>query len=230
MGSIQRGAIVSRNDNGTLERIDGKSAYVGTATLASGKVLKKTFRSAARDDDEVTARWLKWQGRQEECEQEDDCMAEIERTGSECPMTGFECKHQCPLFSVPNGECSIKLGCVALYNIGSNLMKLDNSESIELLAMAVSEVGKGMASTSPLTEVAAKETTPSNGVSEFMDGKNFLAFVNLHSKTVYSAYRKLCTERGFAPVKEKALVEEIEKRCPELKGKGVSGGTVFQAA
>ena len=215
MGSVQRGAIIRQNECGTLERVDGSSTYIGTTTLESGKVLTKKFRSHSRDDDEVAERWLRWQGRKEEISEE-----------KEEPI---KCGALCPIYSTVHGECSLKMAGIGLLNISTNLMRLDMTEPLELMAMAIAESGKR--EESPAVEhVEAKALTVADGIEAYFDGKRFLDFVNLHSKTAYSPYRKFCDENGYPAEKESAFTKEVKRRFPELKGQPSRGGFVFVAA
>lgn len=223
MGSIQRGALIKKNDNGTLERIDGTGTYIGSATLANGKVVTKTFRSSSRDNDEVEKRWLKWQGKEIENNTEED-MAEIKTVNTNkttCPFSGNECSAKCPIWSTANGRCAIQLGGIGLYNIACNLMNLGVGEELELIAMAIAEQKP-----SEPAEVA----TEADGVELFLKDKKFLDFVNLSSKRIYSDYRKEIGGKEYPLVKESELVVEIIARFPELKKRGVHGGSILVAA
>jgi len=238
MGSVQRGGVIRRNDNGTLERIGKTNTYVGSATLPDGKVLTKRFRCEGFDEEAVSQRWLKWQGRKidvDDCyeETDGDDMGDTSRTGTECPLSGYECRATCPMYSMPNRACSLMMGGVALYNISENLMKLDASESIELLAMAVGEIAKvstAAGGSDEAHEEPAAALTEGDGLDAYLEGKTFLDFVNLHSKTVNSDYGRFCDEKGFPRAGERDLVTAVKERFPELKGQGVSGGTIFKAA
>lgn len=66
MGSIQRGGIIRKNGNGTLERVDSTNTYIGSATLENGRIVTKRFRCIGFKEDEVAERWLKWQWRETE--------------------------------------------------------------------------------------------------------------------------------------------------------------------
>ena len=244
--ATRRGAITRSNDNGTLERVDGTNTYIGTATLPSGKVLTKRFRGNWNDEDEIVQRWERWQCRHDDDDdggqdyyyEEGEDMEETKRTGSECPLSGFECKPQCPMFSVANGACAIMLGGTALYNIGANIMGLKADEPIELVAMAVQEVAKAMAdmpraAAQPVavsTPPEKREPTSEDSLAAFLEGRSFMDFVNLHSKRVSADAKKFCEERGLPRIGEKELVAAIDDKFPELKAQGVSGGTVFKAA
>lgn len=239
MGSIKRGATIKKNDNGTLERVDGSRTYIGSATLPSGEVITKRFRRNGHDEDEIVERWLKWQGKNSdeevgETEEEEAEMADKKK--SCCPFNGNECTYTCPMFSEHNGACTIRLAGTGLYYIANNLMKLDANESIELVAMAVGELKREPVKEAPVETATAEEThveagpTEEDGIEKFLDGKTFLNFVNLHGKAVYGQYTKLCNESGMPKTGEKHLLEEVEKRYPELKRRGVRGGSVFEAA
>lgn len=229
MKPVQRGAIIRQNDCGTLERVDGSSTYVGTATLENGKVLTKKFRSSSRDDDEVAGRWLRWQGKNVEREEEEPMATKETPKTCNCPFSERECGALCPLYSTVHGECSLKLAGIGLLNISANLAKLDMTEPIELLAMAVAESGKG--AVAPAVEsMEAKALTVDDGIEAYFEGKRFLDFVNLHSKTAYSPYRKFCEKKGYPAEKESAFTKEVKKRFPELKGQPNGGGFVFVAA
>lgn len=237
MGSINRGGVIRRNDNGTLERIGKTNTYVGSATLPDGKVITKRFRCDGFNEEEVSQRWLKWQGRKIDDDEykdlEDDSMAD--KPSNMCPFSNEECTPACPVYSVPNSACAVKLGGVALFSMSTYLPNLDNGEAIELLAMAVADAVKArpqekMAAAPTMEPPAEAQPTADDGVALFMKDKSFLSFVNLHSKTVYSQYKKLCEESELPTISEKELVEKVKKTYPELKGKGVSGGTVFMPA
>lgn len=243
MGSIKRGATISENANGTLERVDGTSTYIGSITMPDGKVFTKRFRSSSRDNDEVTKRWLKWQeknledltnvfGETEEPEMDISKDVEIEKTvtGPICPLMsrngreGFaSCQMaNCAFWSEPHMDCSQNLGGIGLYNMAMNLMRLKVDDQLDLIAMAVADLKGSMAVNNAVVPVVS---TRSDGLEEFFADKNFMDFVNLHSKTVYSEYRNLCEKMDYKPVKEKDLVAEIGKRFSEIKCQGVSGGT-----
>lgn len=252
---VQRGAIVRKNDNGTLEWVDGSRTYIGSATLPNGKVITKRFRRNGFDEEEVAERWLKWQGRSidnDETEEEEADMANDKTAGTviaiankkhPCPFNDGECTPACPMFSEANQTCSLKLGMLGLWNIGSNLMKLKVDEEIEMVAMAVGELGSTVAKAAASMPAAAPEPVedvepepepepekPTDGIEEFFDGKTFISFVNLHGKNICGQYKRFCREGGFEPVGEKDLLSEVEKRYPELKRVGVRGGSMFQAA
>ena len=239
MGSIQRGAIISQNNNGTLERVDGTSTYIGSATLSNGKVITKRFRSHSRDDAEVTERWLAWQSKQESYEEEEADMADKNITAintsskaKKCPFGGCDCHPSCALYSDANLACSLKLGMIGLYSINCNYMNLNANESLELIALAIGELKPSPAAVAPKVEIAPKPHVPSieEGLEAFLDGKTFLTFVNLHGKAVSGMYSKFCKENGYPKMGEKDLLDEVEKRYPELKRRGVRGGSVFEAA
>jgi len=230
MAYVQRGAIVRQNSCGTLERVDGSSTYIGTTTLESGKVLTKKFRSSARDDDEVAERWLRWQGKNEiTVIKEEEPVMEKSIKVCTCPFSGKECGAVCPIYSTVHGECSLKLGGIGLLNISSNLMKLDVTEPLELLALAVAE-GAGSGSSPAAEHVEANATTVEDGLEAYFGGKRFLDFVNLHSKTAYAPYRKFCDENGYPAEKEAEFTKEVKRRFPQLKGRPDRGGCVFVAA
>lgn len=229
MGSIQRGALIKKNDNGTLERVDGTGTYIGSATLPNGKVVTHTFRSSSRNNDEVEKRWLKWQGKQATEQMEEDMANTTTKNNvtakpkAKCPFSGDECGALCPLFSPTNAVCSLMLGGIGLYNIASNLMKLKVDDELELIAMAIAEQKP-----SPTPEI--KVATETEGVDLFLDGKKFLDFVNLSSKRVHSDYKKAVGGKEYPLMKESELMTEIVKRFPELKKKNVHGGSVLVAA
>jgi len=221
MGSVQRGGLVKKNDNGTLERVDGTNTYIGSATLESGKVLTKRFRCQGFDEADVIGRWEKWQGKKGETPEKEVRMAEKKM---ECPFSGAECGSKCPIWSGASNACALKLGGIGLFNISAYLMNLDMSESIELLAMAIADQ-------KPAPKPVAKpEPTAADGIEGYLDGKSFLAFVNLHSKSVYSPYKEFCEEKGFPCVSESSLTKVIEGRYPELKVERGNGGARFSAA
>ena len=242
---VQRGAIVAQNDNGTLERVDGTSTYVGTATLPNGKVLTKRFRSAERNNDEVSQRWLAWQVKQSKRADEDEedtmeralaTVKKIEQANGKakrpCPFSGCECGPACPVWSEPNGACAVKLGGIGLFNMAANIMRLDVSDSIELVALAVGELKSAMGSASarPAPAPAVKAApTEADGIEAFLDGKGYIDFVNLNSKKVFADYKRACGEK-YPVVREAELVSAIVGRFPELRKQGVHGGSVFKAA
>lgn len=244
MGSNQRGGIIRKNDNGTLERIDGTNTYIGSATLENGRVITKRFRCKGFDEDDVARRWEKWQCRKDVPDDEgaedyykEEDMAN-EKKNPTCPLSGNDCTATCPMFSIENMACSIMLGGIALYNMSVNIMKLDASESVEMVAMAVGELGSAMKSGSvgatgaAVTSIKAEPKLPTeaDGVDAFFEGKTFLNFVNLHGKAVNGQYARFCKEAGFPAVKEGVLLEKVVERFPELKRVGVRGGSVFEAA
>ena len=239
MGNVQRGGIIRKNDYGTLERVGKTNTYIGSTTLPDGRVLTKRFRMSGWDEDGIAERWLRWQCRNAEDEiieeEEADMANEItnEKKNPTCPFSGDECKYTCPLFSSPNGRCSIALGGVGLYNISCNLGLLSSSESIELVAMAIGELGSmaPKAVEEPKEEpVEAHVKTVADGVEAYLADKTFLAFVNLHSKTVYSPYKRFCEEQGYPVETESNFTKLIRGRYPELKANRQAGGCVFVAA
>lgn len=232
MGSIQRGGMVCKNDNGTLERVDGTSTYIGSATLPSGKVITKRFRCANHDEEELKSRWLKWQGRNSLKPNGDDGkekQAEEEKPMEKtiaCPFSGKECGIECPLFSEGNMTCSLKLGGIGLYNMCCNFGKLGIGEELELIALAIAESKQAHAKPEP--EESTK--TAEQGVDAYLKDKTFLAFVNLHSKTVYSPYRKFCEAEGFPAASEAEFANVVGQMFPELKRQKAHGGCTFVAA
>ena len=250
---VQRGGIVRRNDYGTLERISGSRTYIGSATLPDGKVITKRFRGCVPDEPKIIERWERWQCRKTEdeeeiVEEEADMANDNKNAGTvtvitnkkhPCPFSGSDCAPACPMYSEANQTCSLKLGMLGLWNMGCNIMNLKVDEEVEMVAMAVAELGSTVAKAvaSIPTADAAEEPKPEpepakphDGVEEFFEGKTFLAFVNLHGKNVCGQYKRFCREKGFEPTSEKAVLDEVEKRYPELKRVGVRGGSVFQAA
>ena len=233
MGSIQRGGIIRKNDNGTLERIDGTNTYIGSATLESGRVITKRFRCQGFDEEAVAERWLKWQGRKtEDIEEKEEIMAEeiTQKQGKSqsCPFSGGECTPGCAMFSPSNLKCSLMLGGIGLYNIAANLSKLNCNDAIELVAMAIAdEKGKEQAESAPLQ---AETKTVADGIRAYLGDKTFLSFVNLHSKTVYSPYKKFCEEEGYPADSEANFSKELLRSFPELKSKTAHGGRTFIAA
>ena len=222
--------MVARNDNGTLEKPDSKNVYIGSATLENGKVITKRFRGVPKDEQKIIESWEKWQCRK--VEEEDDMeITKVETKSKDskaktCPFSGNDCGAKCPMWSVANGSCSIMLGGIGLFNIAANLMKLDVGEELELIALAVAESRK------PATEhkEPVRALTEQDGVDFFLDGKKFLDFVNLSSKRVFSDYKKALNGTDYPLMKEAELVSEVAKRFPELKKKGVHGGSVLVAA
>ena len=238
MGSIQRGGIIRKNDNGTLERVDGTNTYIGSATLENGKIITKRFRCVGFKEDEVAERWLKWQSKavekmtekreeqeakkaEEKAEKEEKIMVEKKQN---CPFSDNECGPTCPMWSDGNQKCAIFLGCIGMYNVACNLMKLKVDQELELIAMAIADSVKvdGNKPTENKTEEA--------GIIAFLDGKRFLEFVNLHSKAVHGEYKRYCQENGYPVVKESELTKAIENRYKELKAETQMGGTRFMAA
>lgn len=230
MGSIQRGGMVSRNDNGTLERVDGTNTYIGSATLESGKVVTKRFRGPWQNEDKIIDQWLKWQGKNvDEIQEEDMAQENTNCKTSKCPFSGDECTPRCPMYSPNNRACTIMLGGIGLYNIGCNLMNLDPNDSLELIAMAVGDLRK--ADSEPVTPtVETKALTVDDGVKAYLEDKTFLSFVNLHSKTVYSPYKKFCEANGFPAESESGFSQVVLKSYPELKSEKTHGGRTFVAA
>lgn len=226
----KRGNLVAENDGGTLEHVGGRS-YVGTATI-DGKVVTKRFRRGDEDEADVAERWEKWQGRKaslsdggqtREETMEEKPMDEKSRKGA-CPLSGEACAPSCPMWSAANGACAIMLGGVALFNLSANIGRLDMSEPLELLAMAVAESGGREAKAD-----APEAPTEEQGVEAYMDGKTFIAFVNLHSKTAYSPYRKFCEERGYPFQKEADFTKTVLARFGELHAEKAHGGVRFAA-
>lgn len=236
---VQRGAIVRKNDNGTLEWVDNSRTYIGTATLPNGKVITKRFRRNGFDEDEVAERWLKWQCKNvdedEVIEEEEADMAE-KNTGNnkakKCPFNGgCDCTPSCALFSDANFVCSLKLGALGMFNVTGNYLKMDPNESLELIAMAIGEL-------KPASKPAEKEPEPTvahvpteaDGIAAYLEGKTFLSFVNMHSNPVYAKYKKFCQDGGFPCASKKDIVKAIDDRFPELNAIGKKGGAVFEAA
>ena len=229
MGSMQRGGIIRKNDNGTLERIGKTNTYVGSATLDSGRVITQRFRCKGFKEDEVAERWEKWQCKELSKETNMEKKTTTKTTTTKetamdkknCPFSGTECG-KCAIYSTGMGACSILLGGVGLYGLSQG--RLEVGEQLELIALAIAETKK------PTKTVEAKALTAADGVEAYLADKKFLDFVNLHSKTVYAPYRKFCEEKGYPQVKEAEFTKEIKARFPELKGKSSNGGTVFLAA
>lgn len=245
---VQRGSIIRTNDFGTLERVGRTNTYIGSTTLPDGKVITKRFRCTGFDEEEVARRWRKWQGRESEKNQDIEEIIEEEEEAdmadnnttiastvkNPCPFSGVQCSAACPLYSVENGRCAILLGGVGLYNMAANLMRLDMTEPLELLALAVSEIS-GTQKTVDQPAVESKSTakhvpTVAEGIDAYLADKTFISFVNLHSKTVYQPYKKFCEQGGFPVESESNFTKVIKERYPELKPKGQAGGCVFMAA
>ena len=227
--SNRRGSIVAENANGMLEHVGGRS-YVGSATVG-GKVVTKRFRRGDEDEPKVVERWERWQRRRNDDEEVEE-MAEEKATARKavsCPISGWECGAACPMWSAANGACAIMLGGVALYNMSVNMERLDMSEPLELLAMAVADSG---ARTAPAEaeEPPAKQPTEEQGLDAYLDGKTFVRFANLSSKKVRGEYAAFCKDGGFPAYGERDMMQAIASRYPELKVKGVRGGSVFEAA
>lgn len=227
MGSIQRGGIVRKNDNGTLERVDGTNTYIGSATLSDGKVITKRFRCTGFDEDEVAERWLKWQGKnaekmREAFDEKEADMAEktvAKKNALTCPFSGGECGYKCPIWN--DGRCALAMLGIGMYNIACNLMKLKTDDELELIAMAIAELGG---------KEPVEEPSEADGLEAFLEGKSFIDFVNLHSKGVHAQYKKVCDGLSLPAMGEKELTAEIEKRFPELVVHRQVGGSVFKAA
>ena len=118
--------------------------------------------------------------------------------------------------------CSIFLGGIGLYNLSSNIFKIDPNDSLELLAMAVTELGKA-----DIPKKTTKDKSP-DLVDDFFKGKSFMAFVNLTSKRVHSDFKKFCSEHGEeCQLKETELSDRIFKHYQELERKPVHGGVVY---
>lgn len=237
MGSIQRGAIVRKNDNGTLEWVDGSRTYIGTATLSSGKVLTKRFRRNGFNEEEVAERWLKWQGKNldkdEPLEEEENIMTETNTNSKakKCPFGGSDCTASCAMFSDANLECALKIGAIGLFSLTGNFIKLDPNESLELIAMGIGELKTAMAQNAPAPQpTVAHMPTEAEGIEAFLAGKTFLNFVNLHSNPVYAKYKKFCQDEDFPCASKKTIVKAIDDRFPEIKSVGKTGGSVFEAA
>lgn len=223
--SGKRGGTVASNDNGVLERDGSSSTYIGTATLDDGKVLTKRFRGNVKDEPRIIESWKRWQGRKADGEEE--VAVENSKKAKECPLSGRACGAACPMFSQSNRACSLALGAIGLYNMTCNVMKLDPNESLELIAMAVSEIGgKGVGKAAPQPH----GTTEKDGLDAYLDGKTFVRFVNLSSKKVHAEYAAFCRENGYQPYGEHDMMQAIASRYSELKVKGVRGGSVFEAA
>ena len=229
MGSVQRGGIIRKNDNGTLERIGKTNTYVGSATLDSGKVITQRFRCKGFKEDEVAERWEKWQYRELSKETNMEKKTTTKTTTTKetamdkknCPFSGTECC-KCAIYSTGLGACSILLGGVGLYGLSQG--RLEVGEQLELIALAIAETKK------PEPTVEAKALTAADGVEAYLADKKFLDFVNLHSKAVYSPYRKFCEEKGYPTVSESELTKAVKGRYKELKAETQMGGTRFIAA
>lgn len=232
MGSIQKGCVIAKNEFGTLERVDGSNTCIGSTTLPDGKVITKRFRGKITDQEETIKSWEAWQGRKSE--EEDPDPEEIApktdirkpsktpKKTAICPFSKEECGSTCPMYSPTQMACAIFLGGLGLYNIASNMMKVDPNDSLELIAMAVTELGK--------TDIPTKKEAPKRYdlVDEFFKGKSFMAFVNLTSKKVHSDFKKFCSEYGEeCPLKETELSDRIFKHYQELERKPVHGGVVY---
>ena len=221
----KRGNLVAENDGGTLEHVGGRS-YVGSATI-DGKVVTKRFRRGDEDEADVAERWERWQGRKASQEEEPMDKQAEKRAGKPrgaCPLSGSECAPSCPMWSAANGACAIMLGGVALFNLSANIGRLDMSEPLELLAMAVAESGGREAKAD-----APEAPTEEQGVEAYLDGKTFIAFVNLHSKTAYSPYRKFCEDNGYPFQREAEFTQTVLARFGELHAEKAHGGVRFAA-
>lgn len=234
MGSIQRGGMIRRNDNGTLERVDGTNTYIGSATLENGKVITKRFRCVGFKEDEVADRWLKWQSKaaekmaekreEQEARKNEDKENPMAEKKVNCPISDNVCGPTCPMWSEVHGRCALYLGGIGMYNVASNLMKLKVDQELELIAMAIADSAR----TDDSKHVGGK--TDETGVIAYLDGKRFLEFVNLHSKSVHAEYRKFCKANGYPEVSESELTSAIKRRYKELKAETSMGGTRFIAA
>lgn len=232
MGSIQKGCVIAKNEFGTLERVDGSNTCVGSTTLPDGKVITKRFRGKITDQEKTIKSWEAWQGRESKDEVEDPeetapktdirKPAKTPKKTAICPFSGEECGSTCPLYSPTSMACSIFLGGLGLYNIASNMMKVDPNDSLELIAMAVAELGKA-----DIPKKTTKDKSP-DLVDGFFKGKSFMAFVNLTSKRVYSDFKKFCSEHGEeCPLKETELSDRIFEHYQELERKPVHGGVIY---
>jgi hypothetical protein len=223
--SNRRGSVVAENPGGSLEHVGGRS-YVGSATVG-GKVVTKRFRRGDEDEADVVRRWEKWQGRKEDGEEAEE-MAENDVKERTCPLSCQECAPSCPMWSAANGACAIMLGGVALYNMSANFGRLDMTEPLELLAMAVADSGAREDARKAPTMEAAK--TEAQGMDAYLDGKAFVKFVNLSSKRVHADYAAFCKDGGYPQYGEHDMMQAIASRFSELRVKGVRGGSVFEAA
>ena len=229
MGSVQRGGVIARNDNGTLERIDKTNTYIGSATLDSGRVITKRFRCTGFDEDDVIERWEKWQGKKNDSQLEyvGETEATMQNDKVKCPISANACTAACPLYSSGNNACALLLCGIALYNMSCNMERLNMTEPLELIAMAVGDMKNAPENQK---DEASPMDTRNDGVASYLGDKTFLSFVNLYSKGVYNDYKRFCENEGFAIVSEAELSSAIIGKFPELVKKGVRGGSVFQAA
>lgn len=240
-GKVQRGCIIAKNEFGTLERVDGTNTCVGTTTLTDGKVLTKRFRGSIADQKNLIARWEKWQGRKAEDEEpmderdismtvketEKKIVKGVEKAPATCPFSNVEraCNALCPIFSTANNHCAIHLGGIGLYNIAANYLKMDPNESLELIALAISELNGEKSKAASST---SKKVKDNNGVEDWLKTKNFLSFVNLTTKKVYGEYKTFCKEKGYEPIREADLTALIFGRFDELEKEGYPGGAIFK--
>lgn len=244
--SNKRGGTVATNELGTLERVDGTGTYVGTL-VRGGRTETKRFRGNVPGEAEVVERWERWQQRKKEAEMAkgrtadtvtdkagvgvaDDPKAagtkpdaaEVKPSTAACPLAGRTCGATCPLWSAERSSCALKLIGVGLMGISEGIVGLDVREPIELLALAVSDKA------APASSQA--EHTADGGVAAYMSDKTFIAFVNLHSKTAYSPYKKFCEAGGYPSKTESAFTKDVLARFPELRAGKAHGGVRFEAA
>ena len=161
-----------------MERVDGSNTCIGSTTLPDGKVITKRFRGKITDQEETIKSWEAWQGRKSEEEDPDPeetapktdirKPSKTPKKTAICPFSQEECGSTCPMYSPTMMACSIFLGGLGLYNIASNMMKVDPNDSLELIAMAVTELGKADI---PAKKVAVKEK---DLVDDFFKGKSVL--------------------------------------------------------
>lgn len=244
MGSIQKGALIAKNDNGTLQHVDNSSTFIGTATLPNGKVVEKRFRDATKNGAAVKKKWEEWQkktwGKEEEMEREQALPEKTDISENEpdkvskllaCPLLGGQpcLEHKCMFMHPMNERCSIPLLGSSLWYIAQNFARLDNAEMLELIAVSVD----GLKSTVPAVEIKS-EKAPVNlvkaGLEAFFEGKNFIHFVNMHSKNVHGQYKAFCKEHGYEAyglLGESELAEEIQRRYLELYSETTKGGRIF---
>lgn len=241
MGSIKRGSTVASNDNGTLEHVDGSSTYIGTATMPDGKVITKRFRDSSRDIDAVTLRWQAWQKKawdkedameREKIRVEEDISekeADVVSTKLACPLLGGKpCLDvKCAFMHPVNERCAIALLGTSVWYMAENFARLDNTDALELIAISVD----GLKAAQPMLKNEPRlQSRARAGVDGFFEGKSFLHFVNVHSKSVHQQYKAYCKAHGYDLqdiLSETEIAHEILSRYGELDAELMRGGRIF---
>lgn len=241
MGSVQKGAMIAKNEFGTLERVDGTRTYIGSTTMQNGKVVTKRFRCDHGNEQKLIARWEKWQCRNEEDdydEEELETMADEKKNdkkGKLCPFTKDICTESCAMYSAANFQCAIQLGGLGLWNMACNIMSLGNRDELELVALAIGDISKKLPEQWPVAQqtqtVSASIAKESSPIDEFLKEKDWLSFVNLTSKKVHADFKAMCANKypEVTPMKERDLVDLILERYPKLDVEKISNGRIFRA-